>query len=535
MKSLTTQTRCFSRQGLAHLPDRQRDLFEQWGTGPSARPAYTLVHHAIEAHAALTPQATAAKWAGQHISYEQLNRQANRLAVHLVELGVRRGDTVALFVERSIPMLVGLLAVLKVGAAYVPQDVRIAPPVQLAMILESLSSPVVLTLSAWRARVPLAPEHRCLCLDEFLDETPHVGEANDRAFIAPEPDDLCFVLFTSGTTGRPNGVQISHRNVCNIALTEPGRLGMAPGMKVGQILNIGFDMAAWEILGCLAHGATLLIRGKDIRQTARECQVLIATPSILATLDPRECPALEVVAVAGEPCSQALADTWSSHCRFYNGCGPTETTIVNTLHRHTPGRLLTIGTPTPNNTVYILDEQGRPCRMGEVGEMWAGGAGVSAGYLNNPELTAERYRPDPFMGAGAMMFRTRDLGCWTADGQLEHRGRVDDQVKVRGFRVELDAVSTALESCDACARAVTLKLDSRTLVAFVTPASADIEAARRQCEQRLPYYCVPSQIFAVERFALTSRGKIDKALLLQLARDRCVVALALAQCGAADD
>ena len=522
MLSPTDETH-FSRSALAHLPGVQQAIFEQWAQGPQAQPGYGCVHHAIEAQVALTPQATAAECQGQRISYEQLDRQANRLAARLIERGVARGDTVALFVERSIPMLVGMLAVLKVGAAYVPQDARIVPPMQLAMVLEVLSSPVILTLSKLQGVVGESDAHRCLCLDDFLAEEPWVAEDNRRLFAVTYPDDLCFVLFTSGTTGRPNGVRVTHRNVCNILLTEPGRMGMAPGRTVGQILNIGFDMAAWEILGCLVHGATLLIRGEDIAQTAAQCDVLIATPSILATLDPQHCPSLKVVAVAGEPCPQGLGDCWAAHCDFYNGCGPTETTIVNTLHRHAPGTPLTIGTPTPNNTVYVLDEQGRACELGEVGEMWAGGTGVTAGYLNNPELTAQRYRPDPFLGGGAMMFRTRDLGRWTPDGQLEHLGRVDDQVKVRGFRVELDAVSAALEVGAGCLRAVTLKLDSRTLVAFVSPASADVDSCRQQAELRLAYYCVPAKIYALAHLPLTARGKIDKALLLQWAQQRQAV------------
>lgn len=518
--ALLTGKASYFRPELAHLPAAQQVIFEQWGCGAIVQPEYGCIHLAIEAHAARAPQAIAAEWAGQRISYEQLNRQANRLAARLVERGVKQGDTVALFVERSIPMLVGLLAVLKVGAAYVPQDARIVPPVQLAMILDSLSSPVILTLSNLAERIPAEAAHRCLWLDAFLAEEAEVAQDNQQAFAVVEPDDLCFVLFTSGTTGRPNGVRVSHRNLCNILLTEPGCMGMAPGRTVGQVLNIGFDMAAWEILGCLAHGATLLIRDKDIPQTAARCHVLIATPSILATLSPHQCPDLQTVAVAGEPCTQALADQWAAHCTFYNGCGPTETTIVNTLHRHEPGALLTIGRPTPNNTVYVLDEQGRACELGQPGEMWAGGLGVTAGYLNNPALTQERYRPDPFLGGDNLMFRTRDLGRWTADGQLEHLGRVDDQVKVRGFRVELDAVSSAIEAGEGCTRAVTLKLDSRSLVAFVSPASADIESCRQACAQRLAYYCVPSLIVALEHFPLTARGKVDKALLLQWAVER---------------
>ncbi|WP_448650622.1 amino acid adenylation domain-containing protein [Pseudomonas fluorescens] len=522
-----TDKQAFSLNALGHLPAEQQGKFEQWGRGASVKPAYGCVHHAFEMQAALAPQAIAAECLGQRISYEQLNRQANRLAAYLIERGVRRGDTVALFVERSIPMLVGLLAVLKVGAAYVPQDARIVPPLQLARVLESLSSPLVLTLSTLKDRLPAAALQSHLCLDAFLAEAPWIAQDNHRSFSAAVTDDVCFVLFTSGTTGRPNGVRVSHRNLCNVLLTEPGRMGMAPGRNVGQLLNIGFDMAAWEILGCLAQGGTLLIRGKDIAQTAARCHVLIATPSILATLSPQLCPDLKVVAVAGEPCSKALADRWAAHCEFYNGCGPTETTVVNTLHRHTPGAALTIGRPTPNNTVYVLDEQGRACELGATGEMWAGGEGVTAGYLNNPALTLERYRPDPFLGGDAMMFRTRDLGRWTFDGQLEHWGRVDDQVKVRGFRVELDAVSHALEAAESCTQAVTLKLDDRTLVAFVSPAAANVADCRAQCEQQLAYYCVPSVIYAVQHFPLTARGKIDKALLLQGARERQVARLAL--------
>ncbi len=515
-----TEKSYFSPAAVAHLPVEQQQMLEHWGRGPSVLLDDGCVHHAIAAQAARAPQATAAVGLGQRISYEQLNRQANRLAQRLIERGVSRGDTVALFVERSIPMLVGLLAVMKVGAAYVPQDARIVPRLQLAMVLDALTCPVILTLSNLQSRIPETQTRRCLCLDEFLAEEPWVAQDNDRFFADTYPDDLCFVLFTSGTTGRPNGVRVTHRNLCNILLTEPGRMGMAPGRTVGQILNIGFDMAAWEVLGCLVHGATLLIRGKDIAQTAAQCDVLIATPSILATLDPQHCPRLKQVAVAGEPCPQTLADRWANHCDFYNGCGPTETTIVNTLYRHIPGTLLTIGKPTPNNTVYVLDEQERACELGQTGEMWAGGAGVTAGYLGNAHLTAERYRPDPFLGGGAMMFRTRDLGRWTQDGQLEHLGRVDDQVKVRGFRVELDAVSAALEASEGCVRAVTLKLNDRALVAFVSPASVDIVACRLQCEQRLAYYCVPSAIHALEQLPLTARGKIDKALLLQWAQQR---------------
>jgi acyl-CoA synthetase (AMP-forming)/AMP-acid ligase II len=178
---------------------------------------------------------------------------------------------------------------------------------------------------------------------------------------------------------------------------------------------------------------------------------------------------------------------------------------------------LTIGKPTPNNTVYVLDKNLQPCAIGEVGEMWAGGDCVSAGYIGNEQLTNERYLPDPFLGNGRLMFRTRDLGRWTSDGELEHLGRTDDQVKVRGFRVELDSISAVLESTANCKRAVTLKLDDRHLVAFVSSLAVDVEAAQTAVAESLPYYCTPKFIIALDELPMTSRGKIDKRALMQMA------------------
>lgn len=504
---------------LDYLPDVDRRLFRLFGQGRSVPVPFELVHHAFERQAAARPDAVAAEHLGESITYGELDRQADRLAARLAGLGVRPGDRVGLFVRRSIPMLVGILAALKAGAAYVPQHVGVATDAQLRNVIATASTRVILTLSGLRELVPVPDGHVCVALDETMAE-PFVGSvARFRPRLPMAADGGCYVLFTSGTTGRPNGVTVTHRNVANILLTEPGNLGIQPGWRVAQLLNIAFDMAAWEILACLSHGGTLLIRGDDIAEAAFDADVLIATPTVLGGIDPDRCERVKVVAVAGEPCPRPLADRWAARCVFFNACGPTETTIVNTMQRHDPAALrLTIGGPTPNNTVYVLDERGRPCPIGATGEMWAGGDCVSAGYLDNPELNAQRYAPDPFLGGGRRMFRTRDLGRWTPDGELEHLGRTDDQVKVRGFRVELDSVSAVLESAPGCARAVTLKVDDRTLVSFVAPASVDAEAARAAVASALPYYCVPAAVYPVVALPETSRGKIDKAGLLALAQ-----------------
>jgi D-alanine--poly(phosphoribitol) ligase subunit 1 len=494
------------------LPPAEREAFRLFGRGPVTPVAYPGIHLAFERQAAVRPAAVAAEHLGERITYGELDRHANRLAARLAASGVRPGDRVALFVQRSIPMLVGMLAVLKVGAAYVPQQVGVAPVPHMRHVIRAARTRVVLTHSRLAGQVPVPRHHTRIAIDEVMADPTGPGERfTPRCPV--RRDDACYVLFTSGTTGRPNGVVVTHGNAGNILLTAPGSLGIRPGWRVGQILNIAFDMAAWEILGCLSHGATLVIRGKDIAATISRVDVVIATPTVLGSVDPDRCRQVKVAAVAGEPCPRSLADRWARFCAFYNACGPTETTIVNTMHRHRPGAPLTIGGPTPNNTVYVLDEHRRPCRIGEVGEMWAGGDCVSAGYLGDPELTGQRYAPDPYLGGGHRMFRTRDLGRWTAGGELEHLGRTDDQVKVRGFRVELDSVSAVLESVPGCRRAVTIKRDDRHLVAFVSPLDVDAEAARRAVAAALPYYCVPAAVHPMSELPVTSNGKVDKAAL----------------------
>ena len=512
----------FDKDALRNLSMLDQILFERFGQGPVVEVPYDTMHSAFEHFAASQPNAVAVEHLGESITYGELERQANRLAAILAQNGVKTGDHVALFLQRSIPMIVGILATLKAGAAYAPQHVGVAPADHLSYVLETAEIDVILTLSHLQDQVPMPNGRIAIQIDELMQQ-PFSDETEYVETFVPETavtrDNTCFIIFTSGTTGKPNGVQVTHGNVGNILLTAPGNLGIQPGMKVGQILSIAFDMAAWEILGCLGNGGTLVIRGKDFMDVLRQVDVVISTPSILSSFDADELHNVKAAAVAGEPCPRPLADKWGAFCTFYNSCGPTEVTIVNTAEQHVPWKAgLTIGKPTPNNTVYILDENLRPLPIGEVGEMWAGGDCVSKGYIGNAALTDERYRPDPFLGNGRMMFRTRDLGRWTEEGELEHYGRTDDQVKVRGFRVELDSVSAALESTPNCIRAVALKLDSRDLVGFVSPRSVDVNAAKQAVADQLPYYCTPKFIIDLDELPKTPRGKIDKRVLLEMAK-----------------
>ncbi|MER5787105.1 AMP-binding protein [Streptomyces sp. NPDC001980] len=410
---------------LRHLTPRDQHLFWQYGRGADVPVHEPLVHRAIERHAIAHPHAVAAEHHGATLTYGELDRYAGALAARLVREGVRPGDHVGLFARRSIPMLVGLFAVLKAGAAYVPQDIGRTPPAELAHVIRTARTRVILTQKEHVPRVPLPGGHRLIALDDPAPYDPGPGP-----LLPPHPDDGCCVLFVPGTAGRrAHGVTLTHRNIANLLLTEPGGLGIRPGDRVAQLLGIASGPAAWEILGCLTHGATLAIRGKDTDATARTATVLIATPALLSGIDPADCPHLRTVAVTGEPCPRPLADRWSRRTAFFHCRGPAEATLVTTMGRHTPvaGRPVA-GRALPNNTVYVLGADRRALPVGETGEVWAGGDSVSAGYLGDDALNAERYAPDPFLGAGHAMFRTGDLGRWTPDGDLEHLGRPADRL-----------------------------------------------------------------------------------------------------------
>lgn len=471
-----------------------------------SRPA-TTVTALIEGQIDLHPSAVAVRDPDAELTYAELDQAASSLAARLQSLGVGSGDVVGIFLQRSVSMVVGILAVLKTGAAYCPQDARISPVGHLRHIAEKARMSVILTTTAHRTAMPDGPT--VVMIDEISDAPALAGSEPARA------EDPCAVIFTSGTTGTPNGVVVTHANLVNLLSQHPGNLGITPGTTVGQILNIAFDMAAWEILGTLSNGGTLVIRGSDIAATAENVDVLIATPSIVAGLSSGRTRA-RTVAVAGERCPQPLADEWAQGRRFLNSCGPTEITIINTLVQHTPGQDVTIGTPIPGTSVYVLDERQNPVPSGEVGEMWVGGIGVTAGYLDDHELTDARYLPDPFHPDGGRMFRTRDLGRWTLSGALDHFGRTDDQVKVRGFRVELDSVARALEAAPGCEKAVVLQLDSRTLGAVITPSTADADAARTAVSEALPYYSVPTIIRTLDAVPIGPRGKVDRDLLKEM-------------------
>ncbi|KAG6037502.1 hypothetical protein E4U41_005069 [Claviceps citrina] len=489
--------------------------------GEAVNCPFLTVTSAFYHHAANIPSAQAVRDLSsgilvRELTYRELAIQSQLLASRLRILGVVPHQRIPLVVKRGAEMIIGIMAILSCGAQYVPLDGGVVPDSTIKHVAEQCGGHVVLCISSTECRVKtLLPTMTPIVIEQRIipDQTLYNPEAWTNL---ASPDTGCYVIYTSGTTGKPKGVDVTHKNVANLVCLSPGSLGVQPGMCVGQVLNISFDMAAWEIFSCLCNGGTLVVRGADWEPTLKELDVLVCTPTILSRYHPKLYPKMKIVATAGEPTSQALADLWATHVTYWNCCGPTETTIVNTMSKHAVGEPISIGRPTPNNSVYILDKYGRTVPVGVAGVMWAGGHGVTRGYLGLESKTKGTFIPDPFTNNGSFMYCTGDLGQWRVDGNIDILGRVDDQVKVKGFRVELDGVSSSLASAPGVTRATALLVEG-DIHGFTVPLGPDVETVLAHAKKLQPYYAIPSKIHQLSAFPTTANGKIDKKCLRHLA------------------
>ncbi|KAH9886188.1 surfactin synthetase subunit 3 [Xylariomycetidae sp. FL2044] len=497
-------------------------LFNKFGRGPSAEIPFGLVHQAFESVADRYPHATAVRHHdGTDITYHELERRSNVLSNRLIQAGLQPGDRVCLVSRRSIEMITGILAVLKAGAQYVPLDGGIVAEASLSHIFQDTKARFVLCMRKFRDKV-----ERHIGIGEL--KTTEVIELDQRSggmWIGDEarpdlrlsPELGAYLIYTSGTTGNPKGVDVRHRNVTNNLLVEPASLKITVGTKVAQLLNIQFDMAAWEILATLMNGGTLYTRGSDWHDTLRRVDTVISTPTVLGRFAQADFPNVKTIVVGGEPCPVALAEEWSvADNHFWNICGPTEITILNTAHLHKPGAPLTIGKPLPNTNVYVLDDDESPVGIGKQGVMWVGGACVSGGYINLPDLTALRFKMDKFTRDGAMMFNTGDLCRWTKDGNLEPLGRQDEQVKIKGFRVELDGVSAAIERTPLVIKACALLVGDDLCGIYSAPSRLSELQLKSVVGSILPYYAVPTRWIFIRSIPRTANGKFDKRKLKAL-------------------
>jgi amino acid adenylation domain-containing protein len=506
--------------------ERRRLLVE---TNATAAPFNddACAHELFEAQAARTPEATALVLEDTRVTYAELNARANRLARHLRRLGIRPGDIVGIHLERSIEMIVGLLAVLKAGGAYVPLDPAY-PAGRIQFMLEDSGARLLLTGQRLADSLPAGRE-RVVCLD--AERQAIEDESGENPAPGATPSDLAYIIYTSGSTGQPKGVMIEHRSLCNFVEALTRVFDIRPESRVLQFASFSFDASVLEVFTTLANGATLvlapqisLLPGPALIELLREQSVttVLLPPAALAAMPDAELEALRTLIVGGDECPPEVARRWAAGRRFLNAYGPTEATICATVAVCDAfADRLPVGRPVDNTEVYLLDDDGQPVPIVVPGELHIGGAGLARGYINRPALTAERFVPHPFSREpGARLYKTGDLARFRPDGQIEVLGRRDRQAKVRGFRIEPGEIEAALVAHpDVREAAVVTREESpgqKRLVAYTVAAgerSPDADALRSHLKARLPAYMLPSAFVTLDALPLTPSGKVDRRRL----------------------
>ncbi|WP_156425244.1 non-ribosomal peptide synthetase, partial [Mycobacterium sp. GA-1285] len=476
---------------------------------------------AFAEHVARAPEAVALVCGERSWTYRALDETANRWANLLAAHRVGPGDSVALMFSRSAEAIVSMLAVLKTGAAYLPIDPAHPDP-RIEFLLEDAGPIAALTTSEFADRLA---GRDLLVID--VNELAVDGQPG-KSLPNPAPDDIAYLIYTSGTTGTPKGVAISHRNVTQLMASLDADLA-APEKVWSQWHSYGFDISGWEIYGALLHGGRLVVVSEEVAASPddfhallvdAQVDVLCQTPSAVGVLSPQ---GLESVAllVGGEACPSELVDRWAPGRVMINEYGPTEATMWVTLS--TPlqagSDVVPIGSPVAGAALFVLDGWLRQVPAGVVGELYVAGPAVGIGYWRRSPLTASRFVACPFVEAGAQghrMYRTGDLVRWGADGQLQYLGRIDEQVKIRGHRIELGEVQAALAGCDGVEQAVVIAREDRPgdnrLVGYVT-GTVDTAAVRAALAERLPSYMVPAALVVIDALPLTPNGKLDKRAL----------------------
>src|SRR5215212_3099852 len=497
----------------------RQQLLVEWNETDVEAGWNSCIHHLFEEQVARTPSATALVFEDERLTYAELNQRANQLAHHLQTLGVGPEVLVGILMERSVEMVVSLLAVLKAGGAYVPLDPQY-PAERVAFMLADTSAPVLLTQQRLLASLP-AHEAQVICVDQ-LDQD---GESTANPESEVSSANLAYVIYTSGSTGRPKGVAIAHRSASLLLHWAERTFSRAELAVTLASTSICFDLSIFELFVPLSCGGRVVLveNALGLREVSAEGITLVNTvPSAMAELVRSESvpETVRVVNLAGEALGRRLVEqVYETTCAeaVWDLYGPTEDTVYSTAALLQRGaERVTIGRAIAGTQVYVLDEELEAVPVGVAGELYIGGAGLARGYLGRAELTAERFIADPFGGAGGRLYRTGDLVRFLADGSLEYLGRRDEQVKVRGFRIELGEIEAALQSQrDVKEAVVTVREDvpgEKRLVAYVVGNLATNEL-RAHLKQRLPEYMVPSTFIFLEELPLTPNGKVNRKAL----------------------
>lgn len=548
--------------GIANNPDRRicelpmlspvetHQLLVDWNNSATQNPKEKCVHHLFEQQAQNTPQAPAVVFNDDMLTYRELDRQASNQARQLRKLGVGPEVLVAVELNRSMAMIVAILAIFKAGGAYVPLDPDY-PPNRLETMLNDARPRLLLTEKSLISKLPktnTSPPVQIIYIEELgAMEFDSPGIEPDKSFSGPfhtAPansdgtgiDNLAYVIYTSGTSGAPKGAMIEHKGLVNTCLDGVNFYGFDASDRILQFASLSFDPSIYQIFMAFLSGACLVLidretitgNPRDFEDflNAQNITSLDVPPGYLNLLDGERLPKIRTIITGGEFPNRESVRYYCGTRQYINLWGTTETTILSTHHRVTPDREylrgIPVGKPIANTQIYILDTYNTLKPVGAVGEICISGEGVGRGYLNDPKLTQAKFIPNPFL-PGKLMYKSGDLGKWLPEGELLIMGREDFQVKIRGFRVELDEIETHLQGIKNVKDAVVITRNSAgatKLVAYmITDPSLSSETIRNKLLRDLPEHMVPSFFVPLEKFPVTPNGKIDRKALLVLGKE----------------
>ena len=489
------------------------------------------LHQLFEIQADNQPHNLAISYQSQLLSYGEVEARSNQLAHFLRTQGVACGSRVGLLLPRSPELYIAILAILKAGGAYVPLDPEY-PADRIDYILTDGGIRTIVTTTELADKKELAAGN-IVCVDNIATELALASPLRlDRDTVGVGDRDLSYVIYTSGSTGRPKGVEIEHRSSRNyIQVVNETVYHVTPADRVYQGFSIAFDASVEEVWCTFAAGATLIVgsieqvrSGVDLAHflTERQVTVLSCVPTLLAMME-IEVPTIRLLILGGEQCPQELASRWcNDRRRVVNTYGPTEATVVTTWHECHPDRVITIGQPLPTYQVYILDSELEPVPHGVEGEIHIGGICLARGYVNRPDLTAEKFIPNPFTfdpESSDRLYKTGDLGSWTSDGEIQFLGRIDGQVKLRGFRIELSEIESVIMQCTGVSAAVVAVkpvVEIDRLIAYLVPkqdTELDLAEIWDTIRSRLPIYMVPASLEILANLPTLPSGKVDRKQL----------------------
>ncbi|WP_370589185.1 amino acid adenylation domain-containing protein [Thermoactinomyces sp. CICC 24226] len=515
IESVTSQPR-LEISKLQIVTAQEKKLLKKFNETTRAFPDGQTVHWLIEQRVMKSPNRTAVEFKGVSLTYQELNRRADLLAMALRDHGIEKGDIVAIMVPPSLEMIVGVLGILKTGAAYLPVDPNY-PPERVSYMLSDSHAKMLLSLKTASGDLAAdVPVFDLAGMDWSVTREVRPLPSTVR------PDDLAYVIYTSGSTGKPKGVMIEHSSLVNLVYWHNQQFHITEKDRCTKYAGFGFDASVWEIFPPLVAGATLYVIEEELRYDIRQLNDFMQEKGVTVSFLPTQVAeqfmelknhCLKTLLVGGDRLQKVVPQTY----QIVNNYGPTENTVVTTSGTVRHGEPVMIGKPIANHRVYVLDQNHELQPIGVPGELCISGAGLARGYLNRDDLTWEKFVPNPHE-PGEIMYKTGDLVRWLPDGRLEFLGRLDDQVKIRGFRIELGEITQRLMEYPLIQDALVLvqkdEYGENRLVGYFTAREGwEEEDIRKHLAQELPDFMIPSHLIHLEAFPLTPNGKVDKTAL----------------------